>query len=49
MLLKMRGLPPKTSPRPDNGILRAVEGSEEAACNWFETIGITSEYYLNDT
>ncbi|KAK2761572.1 hypothetical protein FQN54_001400 [Arachnomyces sp. PD_36] len=43
MLLKMRGLPPKTSPRPDNSVLRAVEGSEEAACNWFETIGITTQ------
>lgn len=41
MLLKMRSLPPKASPRPDNGILKAVEGSDENAAQWFETIQIT--------
>lgn len=43
MLLKMRGLPPKTSPRPDNGVLKAIEGSDENAIRWFDTIKITSK------
>lgn len=44
MLLKMRSLPPRASPRPDNGILRAVEGSDENAVNWFESLRLTREY-----
>lgn len=43
MLLKMRSLPPKASPRPDSGILKAVEGSDENAARWFDMIQITRE------
>lgn len=41
MLLKMRSLPPKASPRPESGILKAVEGSDENAVRWFDLIRIT--------
>ncbi|KAA8652075.1 hypothetical protein EYZ11_005554 [Aspergillus tanneri] len=41
MLLKMRSLPPKASPRPDNGVLKAVDGSDENASRWFDMIKIT--------
>ena len=41
MLLKMRGLPPKASPRPDTGILKAVEGSDENVIRWFDLIRVT--------
>ncbi|KAL2221238.1 hypothetical protein M432DRAFT_651836 [Thermoascus aurantiacus ATCC 26904] len=44
MLLKMRGVPPKTCPRPDNGVLKAIEGSDENAARWFDTIKITTHY-----
>jgi hypothetical protein len=44
MLLKMRSLPPKASPRPDTGILKAVEGSDENAVRWFDMIQMTREY-----
>ena len=43
MLLKMRGLPPKTQANPDDGVLAAVEGSDEAAIRWFNTIKVSSE------
>lgn len=45
MLLKMRSLPPKASPRPDTGILKAVEGSDENAIRWFDMIQIPREYF----
>lgn len=41
MLLKMRSLPPKASPRPDTGILKAIDGSDENAARWFDTIQVT--------
>ncbi|PYH88686.1 hypothetical protein BO71DRAFT_128881 [Aspergillus ellipticus CBS 707.79] len=41
MLLKMRSLPPKATPRPDTGILKAVDGSDENAVRWFDMIKIT--------
>ncbi|KAL6239822.1 hypothetical protein BDW75DRAFT_197477 [Aspergillus navahoensis] len=44
MLLKMRSLPPKASPLPDSGILKAVEGSDENAIRWFDMIKITPLY-----
>lgn len=46
MLLKMRSLPPKANPRPDNGILKAVDGSDEHAARWFDMIKITREFPL---
>lgn len=47
MLLKMRGLPPKTTPRQENGILKAIEGSDENAIRWFDTIKVTRKYYFS--
>ncbi|KAI9928802.1 hypothetical protein ASPWEDRAFT_168775 [Aspergillus wentii DTO 134E9] len=44
MLLKMRSLPPKANPRPENGILKAVEGSDENAARWFELIKVTPHF-----
>ncbi|TQB72645.1 hypothetical protein MPDQ_006688 [Monascus purpureus] len=44
MLLKMRSLPPKASPRPDTGILKAIDGSDENAARWFDTLQVTSEF-----
>ncbi|KAL4874819.1 hypothetical protein BJY04DRAFT_203121 [Aspergillus karnatakaensis] len=41
MLLKMRSLPPKATPLPDSGILKAVDGSDENAIRWFEMIKIS--------
>lgn len=41
MLLKMRALPPKTTLRPDTGILKAIDGSDENAIRWFDTIQVT--------
>ncbi|PYI12588.1 hypothetical protein BO78DRAFT_392433 [Aspergillus sclerotiicarbonarius CBS 121057] len=41
MLLKMRSLPPKATPRPDTGILKAVDGSDENATRWFDMIKVT--------
>ncbi|PWY83143.1 hypothetical protein BO94DRAFT_536624 [Aspergillus sclerotioniger CBS 115572] len=41
MLLKMRSLPPKANPRPDTGILKAVDGSDENAARWFDMIKVT--------
>ncbi|KAL4796371.1 hypothetical protein BDV19DRAFT_80532 [Aspergillus venezuelensis] len=41
MLLKMRSLPPKATPQPDSGILKAVDGSDENAIRWFEIIKIS--------
>lgn len=45
MLLKMRGLPPKTTPRPENGILKAIDGSDENAIRWFDTIKVTRKFH----
>ncbi|KAJ5152040.1 hypothetical protein N7492_010335 [Penicillium capsulatum] len=47
MLLRMRSLPPKTSVRPDNGTLKAVDGSDENAMRWFDMIQV-SPYYLEE-
>lgn len=44
MLLKMRSLPPKATPRPEDGILKAVEGSDENAARWFDMIKITRKF-----
>ncbi|KAI9722358.1 MAG: hypothetical protein M1812_001830 [Candelaria pacifica] len=44
MLLKMRGLPPKTQPRPEDGILVAGEGSEEIVRRYLNTICISSNH-----
>ncbi|OJJ49683.1 hypothetical protein ASPZODRAFT_128185 [Penicilliopsis zonata CBS 506.65] len=44
MLLKMRSLPPKATPSLENGILKAIEGSDENATQWFETIKITPQF-----
>jgi len=49
MLLKMRGLPPKTQARSDDGVLAAIEGSDEAAIRWFDTIKISSKPPLEFT
>lgn len=43
MLLKMRSLPPKATPGPD-GVLRAVEGSDESAIRWLDMIRVTRKY-----
>lgn len=47
MLLKMRSLPPKATPRPDTGILKAVDGSDENAARWFDSIKITCKNSLS--
>ncbi|CAL5871053.1 uncharacterized protein PFLUO_LOCUS5297 [Penicillium psychrofluorescens] len=47
MLLKMRSLPPKTTIRPDNGILKAVEGSDDNATRWFDMIQV-SPFFLEE-
>lgn len=44
MLLKMRSLPPKATPRPDTGILKAVEGSDENAARWFDLIQVYRKF-----
>lgn len=44
MLLKMRSLPPKATPRPDNGVLKTVPGSDERAAQWFEAIQVTRKF-----
>ncbi|KAL4893958.1 hypothetical protein BDV59DRAFT_176536 [Aspergillus ambiguus] len=44
MLLKMRSLPPKATPRPEDGVLKAVEGSDENAARWFDMIKITPAF-----
>lgn len=41
MLLKMRSLPPKATPRPDTGFLKAVDGSDENAVRWFEMVQVS--------
>ena len=46
MLLKMRGLPPRTQANSEDGILAAVDGSDEAAIRWFDTIKISSKSCL---
>ncbi|KAJ5698591.1 hypothetical protein N7462_000596 [Penicillium macrosclerotiorum] len=47
MLLRMRSLPPKTTIRPDNGTLKAVDGSDENAMRWFDMIQV-SPFYLEE-
>jgi hypothetical protein len=49
MLLKMRSLPPKASPAPDTGILKAVDGSDENAIRWFDMIKISCESHAFST
>ncbi|BCR86836.1 uncharacterized protein ACHE_30823S [Aspergillus chevalieri] len=44
MLLKMRSLPPKATPRPDTGFLKAVDGSDENAARWFEMVQVSPIY-----
>ncbi|GMF80064.1 unnamed protein product [Aspergillus oryzae] len=47
MLLKMRSLPPKATPRPDNGILKAVDGSDMNAARWFDMIKVSREFTIH--
>jgi len=44
MLLRMRSLPPKTTVRPENGTLKAVDGSDENAMRWFDMIQVSRTY-----
>lgn len=46
MLLRMRSLPPKTTVRPDNGTLKAVDGSDENAMRWFDMIQVSRTLLL---
>ena len=46
MLLRMRSLPPKTTVRPDNGTLKAVDGSDENAMRWFDMIQVSRMYFV---
>lgn len=41
MLLRMRGLPPKTTINAETGLLKAVENSDPNAILWFDTIQIS--------
>jgi hypothetical protein len=42
MILKMRALPPKTSPRPDTGVLKTTKDeSDDNAVRWFDMINVT--------
>lgn len=41
MLLRMRSLPPKTTVRPESGVLKAAEGSDENAVRWFDMIQVS--------
>lgn len=45
MLLKMRSLPPKATPRPDTGYLKAVDGSDENAARWFEMVQVSRKFW----
>ena len=47
MLLKMRSLPPKATPRADNGILKAVDGSDMNAARWFDMIKVSREFTIH--
>ncbi|KAJ5767085.1 uncharacterized protein N7511_004701 [Penicillium nucicola] len=47
MLLRMRHIPPKATFRPENGILKAVDGSDEWAVRWFDMIQLTP-YYIEE-
>lgn len=38
MLLRMRGLPPKTVVSLETGLLKAAENSDPNAIHWFESI-----------
>lgn len=40
----MRSLPPKTAIKPDTGVLKASEGSDDNATRWFDMIQITREF-----
>lgn len=42
-LLKMRNIPPKTQPGPDDGFLHPVDKSHEAASRWFDMLHLTGE------
>ena len=45
MLLRVRTLIPRTTLRPDDGILRTFDKSnDEAATKWFESISITKQF-----
>lgn len=44
MLLRMRGLPPKTNVDAETGWLKAVENSDPNAILWFDTIQLTRKY-----
>ncbi|PCH00673.1 Hypothetical protein PENO1_047070 [Penicillium occitanis (nom. inval.)] len=44
MLLRMRGLPPKTTINAETGLLKAVENSDPNAILWFDTIHISPLY-----
>ncbi|KAI9819903.1 MAG: hypothetical protein M1827_006473 [Pycnora praestabilis] len=44
MLLKMRGLPPKTQARPEDGLLLTAEGTDEVAAIYFNTINISIQH-----
>jgi hypothetical protein len=46
MLLRMRHIPPKATFRPDNGVLKAVDGSDEHAVRWFDMIQLTRKLRL---
>ena len=46
MLLRMRSLPPKTTVRPDNGTLKATEGSDDNAMRWFDMIQVSRMFSL---
>jgi len=42
MLLKMRGVPPKPGPRPEDGVLVLWdEDADPRAKSWFESVGVT--------
>jgi len=44
MQLKMRGLPTKTAPRPDNGVLKPVENNHDIANKWYDAVQLTITY-----
>ena len=44
MLLKMRGVPPRTQTDPETGFLIVNDRNESTASRWFESVKLTSEY-----
>ncbi|KZF22296.1 hypothetical protein L228DRAFT_211087 [Xylona heveae TC161] len=44
MLLKMRGLPPKTRLRQEDGVIAVVEGGDEIASRYLETVRLSGKY-----